>query len=278
MGNEPTVTPQPKKWYQQTGGVIALLKTAGVIALLILFFPVGLYLMWKYRVFSKTVRFVVTGFFALLVIASLEREKKTEITSPPSSSTTTSPAPTSEQPKSQTIETPAPKEEIVPTPIEPQIIIPEKQQKFTEAINSAKSEYIAAPNELKKSAVRTKRGRLIQNILAGSRRIVNWVGKIKRMETNSEGKAILAIELEGTNIIVTTWNNALSDLMDETLISQESNVFSTVSEMNKGDRVVFSGTFLASPKNDYITEGSLTERSSMLDPEFIFKFESIRKY
>jgi hypothetical protein len=49
-----------KKWYQ---------KTVSIIALLILFFPVGLFLMWKYATWSKTVKWVVTaivGFFVLV--------------------------------------------------------------------------------------------------------------------------------------------------------------------------------------------------------------------
>jgi len=50
-----------KKWYQKTGGIIVLL---------VLFFPVGLYLMWKHTSWNKTVKWIVTGFFAFLVLVN----------------------------------------------------------------------------------------------------------------------------------------------------------------------------------------------------------------
>lgn len=62
MGYGIMLTMEPeakKKWYQKTGGIIALL---------ILFFPAGLYLMWKYTKWPKVAKWVVTGVFALFVI------------------------------------------------------------------------------------------------------------------------------------------------------------------------------------------------------------------
>lgn len=54
-----------KKWYQTTGGIIALL---------ILFFPAGLYLMWKHAKWNKIVKGVITGFFVLLLIGSFNSD------------------------------------------------------------------------------------------------------------------------------------------------------------------------------------------------------------
>jgi len=48
------------KWYQ---------KPEGVIALLILFFPAGLYLMWKDEHWTKQTRWIVTGVLAIIVLA-----------------------------------------------------------------------------------------------------------------------------------------------------------------------------------------------------------------
>ena len=48
------------KWYQ---------KPEGVIALLILFFPVGLYLMWKNEHWTKRTRWIVTIVIAIAVIS-----------------------------------------------------------------------------------------------------------------------------------------------------------------------------------------------------------------
>lgn len=51
-----------KKWYQ---------KPVGIIILLILFFPVGLYLMWKYAHWNKVVKLIVTAIIAVIVIVNL---------------------------------------------------------------------------------------------------------------------------------------------------------------------------------------------------------------
>ena len=50
-----------KKWYQ---------STLWIILWLILFFPVGLFLMWKYSDWKKPVKFIVTVFFAFAIIGA----------------------------------------------------------------------------------------------------------------------------------------------------------------------------------------------------------------
>lgn len=49
----------PQKWYR---------TNAGIIALLIFFFPAGLYLMWKYTSWPKNAKLIVTGILALCVL------------------------------------------------------------------------------------------------------------------------------------------------------------------------------------------------------------------
>lgn len=64
QNNVPGNNGDGKKWYQKTGWIIALL---------ILFFPVGLFLMWKYTDWKKPVKWIVTVFiliFALVGLAS----------------------------------------------------------------------------------------------------------------------------------------------------------------------------------------------------------------
>ena len=55
------------KWFQ---------KQTGVIILLILFFPVGLYLMWKNQLWTKKTRWIVSGVIAVLVIANYGKQPK----------------------------------------------------------------------------------------------------------------------------------------------------------------------------------------------------------
>jgi hypothetical protein len=54
------------KWYQ---------KPIFVIILLIVFFPLGLYLMWKNELWTKQTRWIVTGVLALVVIANAGKNK-----------------------------------------------------------------------------------------------------------------------------------------------------------------------------------------------------------
>lgn len=63
-----------QKWYQ---------KQVTVVLFLIFFFPVGLFLMWKYSLWSQTTRVVVSVFFSLLILGNLSKES----TSKPFSST-----------------------------------------------------------------------------------------------------------------------------------------------------------------------------------------------
>jgi hypothetical protein len=52
---------QPIKWYN---------KPKSVIILLVLFFPIGLYLMWKNQLWSNKVRWIVSIAFAVIVISN----------------------------------------------------------------------------------------------------------------------------------------------------------------------------------------------------------------
>lgn len=51
-----------KKWYQ---------KPTAVVILLIFFFPVGLYLMWKYDLWNKTSRVIISIIFGLAIISNV---------------------------------------------------------------------------------------------------------------------------------------------------------------------------------------------------------------
>jgi len=48
-------------------------RPISIILLLIVFFPLGLYFMWKNGIWSNTSRWVISIFFALIVIANLNK-------------------------------------------------------------------------------------------------------------------------------------------------------------------------------------------------------------
>ena len=58
-----------KKWYQKTGWIILLL---------ILFFPVGLFLMWKYTDWKKPIKGIITALILIIAFSGLSSEPKLE--------------------------------------------------------------------------------------------------------------------------------------------------------------------------------------------------------
>ncbi len=58
-----------KKWYQKTGWIILLL---------ILFFPVGLFLMWKYTNWKKPIKGIITALILIIAFSGLSSEPKLE--------------------------------------------------------------------------------------------------------------------------------------------------------------------------------------------------------
>ena len=153
--------------------------------------------------------------------------------------------------------------------------VPAEQAAFTKVIVAARQAYDGASNDLAKGGQRPKRGKEICNAVR-SRKVSNWVGTIYDLSTNSEGRGVLSVELEG-DIWLSTWNNAFSDADSKTLIDPASPLFSTLAELAEGQKVVVSGSFLKDRGDgDCFEEKSLTINGSMEEPEFIFDFATIR--
>lgn len=129
------------KWYQ---------KTWGIIALLILFFPVGLYLMWKHASWNKTAKWIVTGVLVFFVFVDVFSENKVSSTvsksqnnvptvSQETESTTQTPSSTetqSDEPNTTVTNTPVPTQIKQPTPTSSETV------SQTNAVRKAKS-YLA---------------------------------------------------------------------------------------------------------------------------------------
>lgn len=158
----------------------------------------------------------------------------------------------------------------------PNIQIPQDQQNFVKIVESYYASYKQAPNELKKSALRAERKTAIQAALRNLA-VQDWVGTLRDMGTNSDGKAYIVIQLAGSKIEVKTWNNAVSDIGDKSLIETGSELYNKISNLSKGKTVRFTGTFKQGEK-DYIKEASLTESGSMTSPAFIMGFMDVSVY
>ena len=152
------------------------------------------------------------------------------------------------------------------------IQIPSEETKFIDIVTKHTESFESAKNELQESAFRDlRKSELSKNFKR--RKFEKWQGTIDDLQTNTDGKAILEVKISN-GIIIKTWNNALSDIAVHTMIDKNTPVYAALLNMKKGDKIVFSGSFLPSDE-DHFEEASLTIQGSMKNPEFLFLFSSI---
>ena len=159
-------------------------------------------------------------------------------------------------------------------PPAPSVPLPSDQTRFIEAVTKARSQFIAAANELAAGGLRNSRQQAVCNALQGNY-VSGWIAKVADQSTNGDGKGVVTLEL-APNLQVSTWNNAVSDFSDKTLIDPDTSLFKSLAAMRKGDTVRFSGDFFQS-KVDCVREMSVTLAGSMRSPVFVMRFSSIRK-
>ncbi len=160
-------------------------------------------------------------------------------------------------------------------PAAPPTPMPADEQAFCDAVQEATQAYEAmqgdGANQLKLSKLRTSRGAALRAALP-SRAAKAWAGTISKLSTNSDGQAVVAVELP-CGVEVKTWNNALSDIEDGTLISQKSALFGVLADLKVGMSIQFSGRLFPDRVTGF-KESSLTEAGSMKEPEFLMKFSA----
>jgi hypothetical protein len=156
----------------------------------------------------------------------------------------------------------------------PKALLPSDQVRFMSAIIEALSQFRSAPNELAAGGIRNTRQQAVCNAVGGQN-ASGWIGKVSYLSTNGDGRGVITLEL-GPGLHVSTWNNAISDYSDKTLIDPDTQLFKSLAAMKKGDIVRFSGSFF--PSNvDCLREQSLTLAGSMKSPVFTMRFASIHK-
>jgi hypothetical protein len=149
---------------------------------------------------------------------------------------------------------------------------PEVQKKFESIVEKYKRQFAGADNQIQQSQARANRKNELVALEMGGN-IENWIGTLDTIGTNGEGKAYIAIKLNGT-ITLSTWNNAFSDMDSNTLIEPNTQLYNTLGQMKKGARVKFSG-ILFQDSTDAYREQSITISGSMNDPEFLIRFTKI---
>jgi hypothetical protein len=105
--------------------------------------------------------------------------------------------------------------------------------------------------------------------------VSGWVGQIETLTTNNDGRRVMSVAI-GNKIYLKTWNDAVSDVGDGTLIKPGSALYEKALKLRTGERVAFSGRlFREAGSKDCFRESRPTMDGSMMEPEFIFRFSDI---
>ncbi len=191
-----------------------------------------------------------------------------QTTAPASEATTAAPTEQATAPTADATTAPPPAEPPA-APVSKFGQYPADESMFIDGVAATAETYRAAETDLQKAKILNDRNRT----LLASGEVSNWVGILKDVSANSEGKAIVSIQI-ADNIHVATWNNAFSDMIDDTLIPESSPLYDVLLTMKPGQRVVFSGTFVG--RDDAVVyPTNVTEYFSATKPEFLFRFSAV---
>jgi hypothetical protein len=122
---------------------------------------------------------------------------------------------------------------------------------------------------------RSERARRISDALPGVRKITEWTGTLRKVQTVSGGKASVVIALPDPTIVFQTWGDPISDAAANTLIDENSDLYRKLKAMKAGTLVSFDGEFLESTE-DWCKEVSKSPREGLISPKFIVRFGAVR--
>ncbi|TXH34037.1 MAG: hypothetical protein E6Q98_19890 [Rhodospirillaceae bacterium] len=153
---------------------------------------------------------------------------------------------------------------------------PTDEAAFVLIVAAAQADSAKASNDMQRGGALAKRERDVCNMMKGIKGAAkDWTGEITKLDSNSDGRGILQIKI-AEGIYLQTANNDFSDIPYKTLIDPTSKLFESASALSVGQKVVFSGRFLAAPeKNNCLAELSLTLNGKLSEPEFVFRFSDI---
>ncbi|HWJ75943.1 MAG TPA: hypothetical protein VNX29_22480 [Kaistia sp.] len=144
---------------------------------------------------------------------------------------------------------------------------------FTKAVTDARIAYDKAGDDDRASVQSSRAAAVCAAVKKPD--IQGWVGAVKELDRDPGGRTILSIALpDGT--LVKTWNNAMSDVDDKTLILAGTPLAAAVGKLAIGDPVRFSGSFF-SDDPDCFRSSRLSLDQSMTEPSFLFRFTSFDK-
>ena len=209
---------------------------------------------------------IVIPLVSLVVLISIVNSSSESENTPATESATSAPADQSQVPES-------PQPEAVVEEDGQYGLYPSDQKEFIDVIVAARTAIDNAETDLQESVALRKRDKDLCKILS-SNSAKNWVGVLTEVGANGEGKAYVEIEL-AENVRVKTWNNAFSDLSDNTLIPTSASFFDRLVALTEDTKVVWSGKFL-SDSDSCLKKANLTDVFYGIDPQFVVRFSDIK--
>ncbi|GAA2966258.1 hypothetical protein ACFO7V_05760 [Glutamicibacter bergerei] len=182
--------------------------------------------------------------------------------------------PAAEQSDEPTAEAPSePTEDPEPTPEpEPKAQMPKVQKTFSDTVASASTKFSETDNELKASKAILDRDKSVCKATGGE--FSGWKATVDDVGSTGDGYGYIAVLMED-DIELSTWNNALSDTFDNTLIKPSNKLYDVLMELSSGDEVTVSGNFIKGDST-CVTTSNMTEVMNASSPDFKVDFTSIK--
>lgn len=152
-------------------------------------------------------------------------------------------------------------------------LYPSDQKEFIDVIVAARTAIENAETDLQESVALRKRDADLCKILS-SNSAKNWVGVVKGVGANGEGKAYVEVEI-AEDVRVKTWNNAFSDINDDTLIPTSASFFDRLVALTEDSKVIWSAKFL-SDDDSCLKKANFTNVFYGIDPQFVVRFSDIK--
>ncbi|WP_026304635.1 hypothetical protein [Kaistia granuli] len=150
---------------------------------------------------------------------------------------------------------------------------PKDQAAFATVIKTSKADFDAA-DDVERESIQPQRAAAICQALPKPE-IKNWVGTVQAADKASGGRLTVTVALpDGT--LVKTWNNAMSDIDDNTLVPAGTPLAQAFGKLKPGDPVRFAGSFFTDEMDCY-RSSRLALTQSMMEPSFLFRFTSVEK-
>ncbi|HXM85534.1 MAG TPA: hypothetical protein VN899_06985 [Stellaceae bacterium] len=142
---------------------------------------------------------------------------------------------------------------------------PKSETAYIAAWQAAQEPYRNADNQLKAAAVYNRMLEEMRKAVPDNH-VTNWTGTVDSMGANSDGDAWIVIAI-APGLTVQTWNNALLDIREHTLIHRDSPLYNTLKDFKPGQKVAFTATLIGL--------GDVKEKDKVTEPDMIASFTAV---